>query len=79
MTKAKNQGSAKLNGNDVIVCGEFTPGIYMIRIDLYTFFVPESELEFEEEDEFRNVSDCCDAEVIYGDICAACKEHCDTI
>jgi len=45
---------------------------------LYTFFVPESELEFE-EDEFRNVSDCCEAEVIYGDICADCKEHCDTI
>lgn len=78
MIVEKNQGPAKLNGKDVIVCGEFTTGVYIVRMDLYTFFVPESELEFE-EDEFRNVSDCCEAEVIYGDICADCKEHCDTI
>lgn len=78
MIVEKNQGPAKLNGKDVIVCGEFATGVYIVRMDLYTFFVPESELEFE-EDEFRNVSDCCEAEVIYGDICAACKEHCDTI
>jgi len=78
MIKEKNQGPAKLYGEDVIVCGEFAPSVYLIRKGLYTFFVPESELEFE-EDEFRNVSDCCEVEVIYGDICSACREHCDTI
>lgn len=25
------------------------------------------------------VSDCCGAEIIYGDICSECKEHCDPL
>ena len=29
--------------------------------------------------EMGNSSDCCGAEIIWGDICMECGEHCDTM
>ena len=29
--------------------------------------------------EYGSSSDCCGAEIIMGDICAECKEHCEAI
>ena len=25
------------------------------------------------------LSNCCDAQIIHGDICTACKEHCEAV
>ena len=32
-----------------------------------------------EENEDDGLSNCCCAEIIYSDICSACKEHCEPI
>lgn len=38
---------------------------------------PEHNNYFENEQE--ELSNCCSASILMGDICAECKEHCDVV
>lgn len=50
----------------------------MKNIKSFNQFVNES-WDSSDSYEYGEVSDCCGAEIIHGDICSDCGEHCDAV